>query len=259
MAVVKVSAGSKLAALARRIRRSPVHDEMRIGDRVVPIDLQHEEVFLAIARRCRPYTMTSLERQYALFQAVSYVVTAGIPGAFAECGVWRGGSSMLAALAFQAAGSDDREFFLYDTFAGMTEPTPVDGATASRRWRERQAEDHNEWAYAPHEEVARNLASTGLPADRFRLVKGPVEETIPGTVPERIALLRLDTDWYESTRHELLHLYDRLEPGGVLLIDDYGHWPGARRAVDEFIAERRLNLLLVRLDNTGRLALKPAA
>ena len=80
------------------------------------------------------------------------------------------------------------------------------------------------------------MASTGYPPDRVRYVKGPVERTIPDRLPGGpIALLRLDTDWYESTRHELLHLFPLLSPGGVLIIDDYGHWSGARKAVDEYL------------------------
>src|ERR1051325_10354963 len=89
-------------------------------------------------------------------------------------------------------------------------------------------------------------------------LEGTVEETIPAQAPERIALLRLDTDWYESTRHELVHLYPRLVPGGVLIIDDYGHWEGARKAVDEYIAQNNLRLFLNRIDYAGRLAIKPS-
>jgi hypothetical protein len=75
-------------------------------------------------------------------------------------------------------------------------------------------------------------------------------------LPEQIAVLRLDTDFYESTRHELRHLYPRLVHGGVLIIDDYGHWAGARKAVDEYIAEEGIRLLLNRIDYTGRIAIK---
>jgi hypothetical protein len=86
-------------------------------------------------------------------------------------------------------------------------------------------------------------------------VKGKVEETIPGVVPAQIALLRLDTDWYESTYHELTHLYPLLSKNGVLIIDDYGYWEGCRKATDQFLKENHLDLLLQRLDSTGRLAL----
>jgi hypothetical protein len=88
-------------------------------------------------------------------------------------------------------------------------------------------------------------------------VKGKVEDTIPRAAPKQIALLRLDTDWYESTYHELKHLYPRLVPGGVLILDDYGHWEGARRAVDQYFEEERIRLFLHRIDYAGRLAIKP--
>ncbi len=100
------------------------------------------------------------------------------------------------------------------------------------------------------------MASTGYPEERLHFVKGKVEETIPGDLPGKIALLRLDTDWYESTRHELEHLWPLLVPGGVLIIDDYGHWAGARRAVDEFFADRVDAPLLNRVDYTARVGVK---
>lgn len=109
-------------------------------------------------------------------------------------------------------------------------------------------------AFASLEDVTRNIDSTAYPTRLVRFIQGPVEQTIPNTVPERIALLRIDTDWYESTRHELVHLYPRLSPGGVLIIDDYGHWQGARKAVDEYF---QAGLFLNHIDYTWRLAIKP--
>jgi O-methyltransferase len=85
---------------------------------------------------------------------------------------------------------------------------------------------------------------------------GKVEDTFPKDTPDKIAILRLDTDWYESTRHELIHLYPKLSIGGVLIIDDYGHWEGARKAVDEYINDNTLRILLNRIDYTGRIAVK---
>jgi hypothetical protein len=101
------------------------------------------------------------------------------------------------------------------------------------------------------------MDSTGYPQNRVRFIKGRVEETVPGEAPEQIALLRLDTDWYESTQHELEYLFPRLAPGGVLILDDYGHWAGARKAVDDYIALHKLPLLLCRIDMSGRIAIKP--
>jgi O-methyltransferase len=167
--------------------------------------------FLPAHERCRAYTMTSTERMYALWGAAQHVSRRRIPGDAVECGVWRGGSSMLMALAFDAEGDHGRRIWLYDTFEGMNEPTEKDvtvhGLGAADHLEEiRSRPDDPILAAAGLEDVQANVATTGLPAERFRYVKGPVEETIPGTLPERIALLRLDTDWYESTRHELEHL-----------------------------------------------------
>jgi O-methyltransferase len=100
------------------------------------------------------------------------------------------------------------------------------------------------------------MAELDYPQEQIHFHKGKVEETIPSEAPETIALLRLDTDWYESTKHELEHLYDRLSPGGILIIDDYGHWEGARLATQEFMARSGGRLLLLPC-GTGRIGVKP--
>jgi hypothetical protein len=100
------------------------------------------------------------------------------------------------------------------------------------------------------------MATTGYPADKLVFVKGRVEDTLPGSAPAAVALLRLDTDWYQSTRHELEHLYPRLAAGGVLVLDDYGSFEGARKAVDEYFAEYDIGPYLHRVDSTGRIAVK---
>ncbi len=146
----------------------------------------------------------------------------------------------------------------------MTDPTDHDvdpsGARMVDEWdRHRGKANDPVFAFGALEEVQRNVATTGYPGDRVRYVQGKVEDTIPGQAPERIALLRLDTDWDESTRHELEQLYERLTPGGVLIVDDYGHWAGARQAVDEFFAGRNDAPLLSHIDYTGRISVKPAA
>ena len=99
------------------------------------------------------------------------------------------------------------------------------------------------------------MKSTGYPVGNIRLLKGKVEDTIPGTMPAKIALLRLDTDWYESTKHELTYLFPLLEKSGVLIIDDYGAWQGARKAVDEYLKDNG-TVYLNRIDFTGRLLIK---
>jgi O-methyltransferase len=214
-----------------------------------------------------PHTMTSRARLQAVIDAVRHVVARGIPGAFAECGVWRGGSVLAMLLTLQELGDTGRDVHLYDTFEGMTEPTEhdvsvVEGRATALFERARRAGVRPFPEYFAPEvfdeaRVRATLLADGYPAERLHFVRGPVEETLPAAAPERLALLRLDTDWYASTRHELEHLYPRLARGGVLIVDDYGHWEGARRAVDEYFAAHPPAPLLARVDYTARIAVKP--
>lgn len=223
--------------------------------------------FIAMVKRCMPCTMTTPARQFALHKAVHHIVHANIPGDYVECGVWRGGASMMAALTLLEAGDTARTLWLYDTYAGMSRPSDhderikVDGSGSVRitmdKWLAEQREGFNNWCYASLEDVTANMRSTGYPERRMRFVKGMVEDTIPGTVPDRIALLRLDTDFYESTLHEMQHLYPRLAPGGVLIIDDYGVWRGSKTAVDQYLGEIGEHLLLTSVDETAVVAVKP--
>jgi O-methyltransferase len=212
-----------------------------------------------IVNTVRPRTMTAHEKLHGLIQATRYVLDHGVPGAFVECGVWRGGSMMAVALALQARGATDRDLHLFDTFEGMSEPTDADrtndGTPAAELLR-RASRKARIWAEASLEDVRQGMDKTGYPAERIHYHVGKVEDTIPGEAPAQIALLRLDTDWYESTRHELAHLYERVPPGGVLIIDDYGTWQGARKAVDEWLARTGEQLLLVPIAS-GRIAVKP--
>ena len=121
---------------------------------------------------------------------------------------------------------------------------------------EESRQDSLVWAIASLEDVKQGMAQTGYPSERVNYVPGRVEETIPGRAPKQISILRLDTDWYESTKHELDHLYPRLSSGGVVMFDDYGYWQGAREAVDEWLDATGERLLLMRM-GTGRLAVKP--
>jgi O-methyltransferase len=230
-------------------------------------DLQSDPddlAFHAIAARVQPYTMTMREgpeAAYALFQAVRYVTANKIKGAIAECGVWRGGSMMLAALALRHFGDTAREFYLYDTYEGMTRPDDVDvdydGNPMRQAWAEAQR-DGKVIGYGGAVETVRSyLKTTGYPMEKMHFVAGDVLETIPATLPGAIAILRLDTDWYKSTLHELTHLYDLLSPGGVMIIDDYGWCRGARQATDEFFAGRDFSPLMQRLNQGARLVIKP--
>lgn len=225
----------------------------------MPMGWAADEADRAILGKVRSYTMTSPERVQALIDAVNYVIDSKVAGAIVECGVWRGGSMMAAALALKRR-QEVRDLYLYDTFEGMTEPTAEDVDMFGRMSsdvmaREERREDiPTIWAYAPLERVRRGMSSTGYEASRVHYVQGPVEQTIPGTMPSDISILRLDTDWYASTKHELEHLYPRLSPRGVLIIDDYGHHGGSRKATNEFL--ERHPLLLCRIDAAARLAVK---
>lgn len=211
--------------------------------------------------RARPYTMTSVERLAALCMAVEHVVGNGVQGAFVECGVWRGGSSMAAAWTYRRLGREDVDLFLFDTFDGMSQPGKEDilQSTGEKAAHLLATSDRKSgiWAYSPEDDVRRNLESTGYPADRLHFVKGLVEQTIPAYAPEQISILRLDTDWYESTKHELVHLFPRLSSHGILILDDYGHWAGARKAVDEYFLAHNLKPFLCRIDYTGRIYVRP--
>ncbi len=211
----------------------------------------------------RPYTMTSDLRIAALCDAVRYVVTNRIPGDIVECGVWKGGSMMAAARTLIESGDRTRHLHLFDTFEGMTAPTDEDVAVTGESAAELMArsdaakEDAGSvWCRAPLDVVRQAMASVGYDNSKIHYVKGRVEDTIPASAPGAIALLRLDTDWYESTRHEMIHLFPRLSVGGVLILDDYGHWLGARRAVDEYLRGHDIPLFLQRIDYSGRYAVK---
>ncbi|HEY0323202.1 MAG TPA: TylF/MycF/NovP-related O-methyltransferase [Pyrinomonadaceae bacterium] len=224
-------------------------------------DLEAE--FLRLYELCRAETMTSIERMYALYQATCYVLDGDVPGDFVECGVWRGGSLMLMAYTLLSRGCTDRTIWLYDTFDGVTAPAEVDVQAMSGRSavdildeRERSQDDPF-WGIAPRPLVESNLRRTGYPLHRFRFVEGDVLQTIPAEAPESMAVLRLDTDWHKSTLHELEHLYPRLSPGGVLIVDDYGYWRGARQATDEYFQTVAVRPLLNRIDYTGRICVKP--
>ena len=220
-----------------------------------PADLGDEEI--KIIREVRPWTMTSAERIYALIQAVRYVSSNGTLGAIVECGVWKGGSMVAIARTLLQLQQATQDLYLFDTFEGMSEPTSKDVDYGGKKASELLQEDTGfRCANAPLEGVKKVLYGTGYPKEKIHFVQGKVEETIPSSAPESISLLRLDTDWYESTKHELVHLFPRLSHGGVIIIDDYGHWKGSRLACDEYFTQNRIHILLNRIDYTGRMGLK---
>jgi hypothetical protein len=204
------------------------------------------------------YTATSPERIFSLCEAVKYLIKNEIEGDIVECGVYKGGSMMTVAYTLLSMNEKNRHLWLYDTFEGMTPPDDIDkdfqGRTALQQLQSSQKEAQESiWCYSSLEDVQKAMELPGYPKDKIHFIKGKVEDTLPSQSPKKIALLRLDTDWYQSTYHSLVHLFPCLSPGGVLIIDDYGHWQGARQAVDNYIKENNIKLLLTRIDYTGRI------
>ena len=216
---------------------------------------------ISLIRSVLPYTMTSPERLQALIKAAHFIVKHDIPGDIVECGVWKGGSILCVAKTLKKLDSMDKCLYLYDTFTGMTKPQDVDisvtGESASLEFNKMKiTDDSSRWSYSPLSLTKKIVYSSGYPENKVYFIKGKVEDTIPKNVPERISLLRLDTDWYESTLHELVHLFPRLSKGGVIIIDDYGYWLGARKAVDEYFSRNNIIMYLHKIDSTGRIGIK---
>ena len=234
----------------------------KIDNNRYPIDYSKD--FIEEYQSIEPYTMTTLERVYALKTAVQYVVNNNISGSYVECGVWKGGSCMMIANTLMQLNALSEEIWLYDTFSGMTNPTNDDieietnlkGMELLENIDKSTDDKFNMWAYAPKDIVIKNMESTGFPTDKIKYIQGKVEETLIQHRPSKIALLRLDTDWYESTKKELEDLYPLLVNGGVLIIDDYGHFEGAKKAVDEYFKKINQYPLMHRIDYSGRLIIK---
>lgn len=222
--------------------------------------MQSDTTFSKYYDAYKACTMTSKERMYALYQATTYVTQSKILGDIVECGVWKGGSCMMAAQILAENNDTQRNIYLYDTFDGMTQPTDIDTQVSNMKkraldiWHKKTRSGKNIWCNASLTEVKENMKKTTYPSKNILFVKGKVENTLKKSVPIKIALLRLDTDWYESTKVELETLYPKLAKGGVLILDDYGYWNGARKAVDEYFADKPI--LLIRIDNSGRMIIK---
>ena len=233
----------------------------RIKKNVYPIDINNN--FIEEYKMIEAYTATSIERVYALKSAITYIIKNKIKGDFVECGVWKGGSCMLMAKTLVNEGEKERKIWMYDTFDGMTEPTDddceietnVSGSDLLKN-TPKNTDKFNMWAYAPLEMVKKNMKKTMFPEECIHFIEGKVENTLSKIKPQNIALLRLDTDWYESTKCELEQLYPLLSIGGVLIVDDYGHFSGAKKAVDEYFSKTNVKPLMNRIDYSGRLIIK---
>jgi hypothetical protein len=195
--------------------------------------------------------------------AIRYILDNNIEGVLVECGVGAGTFEEIWIRELQKNHAF-RDIYMYDTFTGLVRPTAFDytrpdaklyamsSADVYAEWKRGIVnETTNKWCYTPLEAVQERLSRTGYPEERLHYVVGDVMETLnnKSLLPEKIAILRLDTDWYESSKFELEQLYDNVVPGGVVVFDDYYHWDGQRRATDEFFASRGMAPEIVNLGN----------
>lgn len=207
-----------------------------------------------------PYTMVNPFKLRNIWQLASAAERRGLTGAFVECGVWRGGAAAVMAYAAERAGSG-RAIWLFDSFEGLPEPTERDGQKAATYARDRVAGSLIPIGecVATIDDVREVLVKVGVNLKNVTIAKGWFQDTVPASVAriDHIAVLRVDGDWYESTRTCLEGLYDLIVPGGYLVLDDYDFWSGSRSAVDDFFAHRRLPVQLRRIPRGGRYMIKP--
>ena len=204
-------------------------------------------------------SMVSSDRLWAVIQATKYIIKNEIEGDLVECGVWRGGCSLAMAMVLDELKAD-RKVFLFDTFAGMTKPTKYDKTyydeKAISSFKKFKRDNKScDWCFASIQDVKEQFKNVGLEGKTV-FIEGDVLKTLSeeNNLPKKISLLRLDTDWYESTKYEMDILFPRLQNNGVLLIDDYGHWKGSKKAVDEYLLKNDLmyRCLMWKTDYSGR-------
>ena len=227
-----------------------------------PIELNDEENQFIHYVRSNNLSMCSTLNLYQTAVACKYIAINKIPGDFVECGVFRGGNALIAAKIFKIHKVNKR-VWLFDTFTGMTEPTMHDVKTSHKsfaldKYLLRKRDGYTDWAYASIEEVKENFKKINLLEENVVFVKGKVEDTLDQArnIPDAISFLRLDTDWYESPKKELETLYEKLVPGGILVVDDYGAFDGARKAVDDFFNKLLLPPFLSLIDTSARIGVK---
>lgn len=213
-----------------------------------------------LCRSVADCTMTSKERIATIEASTRYICEQGIEGDFVECGVAGGGSIMAMALTLLDIGAAGRDLWLYDTFEGMPEPGEHDigrhGTAAIVKYNQLRSGDVSGWINIPLETVQRNVARTHYPDNRLHFMPGKVEESLPREAPDKVALLRLDTDWYESTKAEMDVLFSHVSEAGVIIVDDYYRWRGSRKAVDDYIRDHGIRIFWSRIDDHSVVGVK---
>ena len=214
-------------------------------------DLRHPEQYLEGGRLHyrllrEDYTMISSRRGRTLFRLARQVDRDGVPGALVDCGVWNGGSTILLS-----SGAPAREAWAFDSFEGLPDADPELDGTDAQAWN---------GGCVGAEAMLREGFRRYADPERLHVAKGWFQDTFPQAVDEigAIAILHADGDWYESVKLTLETFYDRISPGGYVVLDDYGEWPGSRRATDEFRAARGIDAPLIAVDPAGRYWRKPA-
>lgn len=251
--------------------RSPLEDNMGMDER---LGFELEDEATACISIVRHNTMLSKRRLVTLYQQVAYCERYELPGAFVECGVWKGGAAGMMALANLQTGKARRHLHLFDAFQEICEPdAAVDGEKALREVRQFTGRiGHDNGALQPLtgfydllggpgtlDENRQLLEKTiGYPAEFLHYHVGWFQETLPAVHETigQIAILRLDGDWYASTKICLEYLFDRVVQGGVVIIDDYGTYEGCRRAVDEFMKAKDVHAYLGSIDSDCRFFVK---
>lgn len=211
-----------------------------------------EDKFWDIFDKCKPYTCLSVERFYNIFKSIEYIATTNIPGDIIECGVFLGGSILGSAYFAEHFGLKDRKFYICDTFEGFplnTIETDIAGSAAD-------LSDLKIFNQGFRHIVEKNIDESGLDRSKFIFIHGLVENTLKDIDINSLSYVRLDTDYYQSTLVEMEALYPQLNLGGVLIIDDYGHYDGARNAVEDYFKQAGNRPLLQRIDYTGRCGIK---
>jgi len=210
-----------------------------------------EDSFIQLYKKYCDLSMVPWQGMHDSYQAAKYLSLNSIEGEIVECGVYKGGCLGLISETINLfnKGLNDRKFYLFDTFEGMSDPTSddykifeKDALYTLKRFKEQKREDgSSDNARGELHEVKDTILKANKNLDNFKFIKGMVETTLKDekNIPEKIALLRLDTDFYESTKIELEILFSKLVKGGILIIDDYGHWSGANKATNQFFSKNK--------------------
>lgn len=213
-------------------------------------DIRFIDGFLRHYIQAPAVSMLPLARMDNLETCVRRVVEDKVPGDLIETGVWRGGATIFMRALLKLYGETGRAVWVADSFEGLPEPDAEKFPLEAKAYHGPVMTKAMKRLEASLEDVQANFAAYGLLDDQVRFLKGWFKDTLPGAPIERLAVMRLDGDYYDSTRDALVNLYDKLSPGGFCIVDDYGEdgWTYCRKAVDDFRAERCVTEPLIQVD-----------